>query len=468
MPYEGEYASKSAHSDILKNPQIREFLADCDYLKPPSDAEAQALADRFIEPGDYTQASLPDYVISVDGSNHETSMDDKLPSTKIGYIKTSSVLISLDEFGSLHDVQHDQFVDPFKVAKLQNSKSSLTFFIPSANIHWQGHGNVRDSFRALVDQQLYAPATRFDEKNPYTSLRSTLFHLASRRSGKLATNDPKKLKLHRCPNCSQEEVLLEDIPDPQFCPNCKQAVYPSDCLRIWEEVNDFQSNAMAIGRLMMVLEHLIPFHYIRYFNDTSPVLLAGMAFFFDGPLAVFGTSAWMHLSIMRYVQEVNQRLDRFGLPLLLMIGLQKTGQVIDHVNLIDRFLPNNTIYPIDDDYRYEFILNGKDASGNGFGYETYYGQDFIFKTPSGRTFVFALPYPYANKNLAGRDFRQEKVKLENYPQLDRALRLITHFESDLYKNAVVPIALAHRYTAISLQPGGRVLDLLTKQGLKGN
>jgi hypothetical protein len=48
-----------------------------------------------------------------------------------------------------------------------------------------------------------------------------------------------------------------------------------------------------------------------------------------------------------------------------------------------------------------------------------------------------------------------------------ALALIKHFELDLYENSVVPIALAHRYMAISLKPGGRVLDLLTRKALQG-
>ena len=65
-----------------------------------------------------------------------------------------------------------------------------------------------------------------------------------------------------------------------------------------------------------------------------------------------------------------------------------------------------------------------------------------------------------------QDFIREKVKFENYPQLAQALKLITYLESDLYENAVVPIALAHRFTAISFRPGGRVLDLLTKNALK--
>jgi len=99
-------------------------------------------------------------------------------------------------------------------------------------------------------------------------------------------------------------------------------------------------------------------------------------------------------------------------------------------------------------------------------YETYYGQDFIFKTSNGRTFVMALPYPYAAKELPGRDFIKEKIKLENYPNLPQALKLINYLESDLYENAVVPIVLAHRFTAISLKPGGRVLDLLTRKSLQ--
>lgn len=59
------------------------------------------------------------------------------------------------------------------------------------------------------------------------------------------------------------------------------------------------------------------------------------------------------------------------------------------------------------------------------------------------------------------------MKFENYPQLALAIKLINHLESDLYKNAVVPIALAHKYTAISLEPGGKVLDLLTRKSLNG-
>jgi hypothetical protein len=190
-----------------------------------------------------------------------------------------------------------------------------------------------------------------------------------------------------------------------------------------------------------------------------------MAFFIDGPLAIFGNPAWMHRSIMIFLQEINRKLEKYGQPPLTVIGLQKTGQVVDHVTLIDRFIPKNRILAINDEYRYQYILSGRDPSGQGFGFETYYGQDFIYKTESGRTFVFALPYPYASKDTPGIDFIKAKIKFENYPQLTKALKLITYLESDLYENAIVPIALAHRFTAISFRPGGRVLDLLTRDAL---
>lgn len=463
MPYEDEFAHKTAHMDFVKNPDVRAFLESCEYLTPPSPEEAERIVAPFREPPRPADVVLPTNVLAVDGSPHEASHDELLPSTKIGFIKIGAVLFSLQEYGSLRS---GRYVDPFRVASLQDNNASLTFVVPSANIRIRGKDNVRDSFRAVLDAQFLAEATRFQPDNFHTSLRSTLFHLAHRRPGIMGTCDPFHLKLHKCPDCEQGPIELEDTLEQQHCPHCGAEVYPTDCLRLWEEINDYQSNQLAINRLMMLLEHLLPVHYMRFIADQALFALSKTAFFVDGPLAIFGTSAWLHLSIMSYLDEINRKLGRSNHPPVLMIGLVKTGQVVDHVHLLGRFIPPDRLFAIDDEYRYKYILAGRDPAGNGFGYETYYGQDFIFKTQSGRTFVFCLPYPFPNKNLPGNTFLQEKVNWNRYPQLATAVHLIEHLESDLYRNAVVPIALAHRYTAISLRPGGQVLDLLTKKALQ--
>lgn len=464
MPYQGETANKGSHRDIVKNPDVSQFLAQCQYLHEPSDAEVSNVISCFEDTPLMESVKLPEKIIAFDGSFYEASIDDKLPSTKIGYVKIGSILIDMDQFSQLK-VGNGRLVDPFKVAELKKNNDVLTFSLPSANIRWKGKETVSEGFRLAIDEYLYGPNTRFNPNDPATSLRTTLFHLASMRSD-LGTNDPNKLILFKCPNedCNQEKIEIRNVTYQQYCPQCGDEIYPSDCLRLWEKVTDYQSNVAAFSNFMMAIEHLLSVHYIRYLADIQNSLssLSSLAFFVDGPLALFDVASWLHNPIMSYLSLVNERLEKLNLPKLLIIGLQKTGQVVDHVGLIDRYIPTGKITTISDEYRYKYILL-REKSKYGFGSSTYYGQDFIYKTLSGKTFVFALPYPFRSKS---GNFANEKTKIENYAELARAVTLINHFETDLYKNAVVPIALAHRYTAISLIPGGRVLDLLTKNTLR--
>ncbi len=468
MPYEGERASKISHSDIVKNPDVTRFLSQCEYLRIPDENQTKEVVKRFEVPPENHNGPLPENIIATDGSFYESSLNDKLPSTKVGYIKVSSVLIRIKEFNSLR-TDGQPFVDPFKVARLEENNSPITFTLPSANIRRAGEKSVRESFRAVVDEMFADNRTRMRENDPNTSLRTTLFLLASLRPDKMGSGDISKIRLHKCPTCDFDgggnPLEISDTVEAQYCPSCKSKLFATDCLRIWEEVTDFQSNAQALGRLMMVAEHLIPIHYIRSVAENSLQALGSMCFFVDGPLAVFGNCAWLYGSILKYLFKLNEDLGRIGQPPIIIIGLQKTGQVVDHAQLIDKYIEPNRLFPIDDEYRYKYILNGREMVDNGFGDETYYGQDFIYKTKTGRIFIFGLPFPFQSKRPL-EHFLKKKTELQTYPSLGRAISLIDRFESDLYKNAVVPIALAHHYTAISLRPGGRVLDLLTRKGLE--
>lgn len=461
MPYENQYADKASHFDIVRNPDVAAFLERCEFLKPPSDEEGAAMAAKYKVPPATDGVALPQRVVALDGSFYESSIDEKLPSTKIGYVKVGAILIHLSDFQAL---RQGEFVDPFRVAQLKENNDALTFSLPSANIRSKGRSSVKEAFRAAVDEGLASDRTRFAPGDASTSLRSTLYELAARR--KHGTGDPTKLQLHRCPgdDCTADNIQVQDLAAVQQCSTCNSEVFATDCLRLYEEVNEFQSNQVPMSRFMLVLEHMLPVHYCRYLLAVAPQLLSETAFFIDGPLAVFGTAAWLHASLLSFIAHVNKRLVELGFRPMLVIGLQKTGQVVDHAMMVSKFIPNDRLLAIDDDYRYRYILAGRDPSANGFGGETYYGQDFIYRTPSGRTFVFGLPYPFATKAEA-KDFTNEKVQIGRYTELPRALALIKHFESDLYQNAVIPIALAHRYTSISLMPGGRVLDVMTKHAL---
>lgn len=455
MPYEGQYGSKTAHSDVVRNPEVQAFLEQCTPIKEPSEEEIDALSEYFKPAPDYAGTDIVNHLIASDGSFYASSIDDRLPSIKVCYLKFSTILIEMTDFHGLED-QQTHFVDPFRVAALQQNRDTLSLVLPLSNFKLPEDGNVRDTFRGQVERFLCSTASRFQEDDPNTSLLGTLMELATLRPDRDAP--PNSVKIHKCPHdCGQRNIFLSADYAEKFCPNCNGRLYISDCLRLWEAVSDFAPSQEPSSRLMSYIEHLLPIHYLRFLHNRSPAWLGQVAVFIDGPLAVFGNAAWLHGCIIQFSHNLWQAQESNGYPAPVIIGLQKTGLVVEYMQFLQKYVPENTLFSITDEFRHQFL--GTERSGNGFGAETYYGQDFAFKTPSGKMFVFALPYPFASKASAD-DFVNDKVEIKRYETLIRALRLITEVETDLFKNALTPIALAHKYTAISLKPGGRVLDIM--------
>ncbi|WP_157442910.1 hypothetical protein [Deinococcus misasensis] len=167
---------------------------------------------------------------------------------------------------------------------------------------------------------------------------------------------------------------------------------------------------------------------------------------------------------MRLLHEINQGQKKEGHDVPVVMGLSKTGGLADHANLIKALLPDGSIFPISDQYRYDFIDVSKRGRTANFGQETYYGQDFLVKTEEGRLFPMCLAYPLSEKKDE-QAFQKEKMNMDGYTTMGRALKVITTFESDLYQNSMIPVILAHRHASISLTPGGKVFDILAKKHL---
>lgn len=458
MPYNGQTAGKGGHSDFVRNPDVQAFLESCEYMRPPNDEEGKAIASTFSQAPANKPPILPEYVIASDASKNDKPISEKLPSTQIGFIKVSHVLIQMNKYAELIDPL-TRFVDPFKVAELHRNASPITYTLPGSNIRYQGAKTVKDGFRHAVFSQL--GANRAGGGQNKFILTNTLLVL-----------NGNMVEIDSCPACKaiQQFVFL---PEKQVipCSSCGSSVYMTDWLRLHEGVSDFGDNTVAITRMMNCVEHLLLAAFIQQVFDADAVALSKMAFVMDGPLAIFGQPAKLHARIMEFLYKVNYRLAELKLEPLLVMGLQKTGEVMDHANLISRFLPPGAFRVLDDNYRNEYI-KGSEAPAANFGNETYYGQDFLFKTERGRMFNFAIPYMTRSKEAgegSGERFAEQKIKIESYGSLVvRACDFIRHFELDLYESAIVPVALAHRHASISIVPGGKVLDIITKAGLSRN
>mgnify|MGYP001575138159 CR=1 FL=1 len=459
MPFEGEPSSATAHQDFIRNPEVADFLRSCEFLTPPDGKEAARIAALF-EPYSVLEKNLHpvDFALATDGSLYESQIDPRIPSTKACYVKVSTVLLDMSIFRSLLD-DNTQLVDPFKVARLKDQNNALTLALPSSNLRMKGEKSSRSTFRRQLETFFLSERTRFDSNDEATSLAATYAELASLRKDHAGPSGT--IKVHKCPNpdCGAEEHYLT-FGQTYHCPACGDPIYITDSLRIWEEVGDLKSSMEASSRLMTYLEHLLPVHYIRFLLKTSPAVLGKAAFFNDNPLAIFGNGAWLHSCIMQFLHVTREALKQKGISPPLLIGLQKSGQLVDFGRLIESALKPGTSFSITDEFREKYVGTAK--SKNGFGSESYYGQDFYVKTHSGKLFVLCLPYPFPFKTLKGFDFDSEKSKIGNYHDFARACALIEEVETDLWKNALAPIALAHRYTAISLVPSGRILDILGK------
>jgi hypothetical protein len=453
MPYVRETSGKGGHADFIRNPDVQNLLANCDYLREPSDDEAKELASRFIRAPMGNPPKLPRYVVASDASKSDAPINDKLPSTQIGFLKVSHVLVDMQKYADLIDPTN-RFVDPFKVAEMHRAASPVTFTMPGSNIRYRGINSVRDGFRRALFDQL--SADRSETQNGQTLART------------LVTLNGNTLVLPACPRCgAQPGPTFDRIKLLQHCGACGAEVYATDFLRLHGGISDFGDNSSAMTRMMNAMEHLMLAGFILQVFETQPQLLSDIAFILDGPLAIFGEPAKLSQRLQALIFRVNERLTQLGLQPMLVLGLQKTGGVMNHALLLERFLPDGVLRIIDDDYRNQYITGGDSPAAN-FGNETYYGQDFLFKTERGRIFNFSITYPLQDNTFggSGKAFAVAKVELARYGALvERACDLIRHFEMDLYDNALVPVALAHRHASISLVPGGKVLDLLMRSGL---
>lgn len=451
---------RTSHIDIIRNPDVKSFLNNCELMVEPTGNELDEIISHFVSVPDF-EYDLPQKIISIDGSNYEASVRKEIPFTKVGFVKISNLLLKRNTY---KDLSNGKFVNPFEVAKLSKDNTSLSFAFPSANMRYKGERCVRDGFRRALDEALYS--CRFDDLDPSTSVRTTLFRLASYRTDNQGKD---KLTLFKCPSCGAEKIELWDVPERQLCPHCKNAVYPSDCLRIWEDVGEAESSQSALTRFTNSFIHILIAHYIRFLKEKSPDsylnALSDLCFIVNGPLAVFGNPAWIHSCILKYLYDINQELIASDRAPIMILGIIKSGPICDFFKMIGNSVPNNTLFCLSDDFRNQYITFDRDPSSTTFGAETYYGQDFLLKTKNAKLIVFNALLPFRDKQNK-ESFKTEKAKITNYRNIGTCVKLIEEFECDLHSASLVPVALAQKYSVISLEPGGKVLDLLAQTSFK--
>ncbi|MCI8326046.1 MAG: DNA double-strand break repair nuclease NurA [Clostridia bacterium] len=454
--------NKTSHVDIAQNPDVVDFLKSCTYMREPSEDEILQITRKFIKVSISDSEKLPDNIITIDSSSYESQVRDNIPFTNIGYVKLVNSLLKNNDLLSL---KGSRFVNPFRVAEFTDEKEAITFVLPSSNIKFKDAETTKESFRLALDE--YFENIREEKTDRNTSLKSTLFWLSSlRENGK-----PNKIMLHECPNgCGRKELDVYNIEEEQYCPECHKRIFATDTLRLYEEVDDCSpTNKGVLGRFEKAIRHIQLAHLLRILKlknkDSYLKMFNGLAIVVNGPLAIAGTAAWLYGSLMKVIYEINVQLRKKNYSDLLIIGLLNGGLAInDYASLINQYLEPNSLLCVSDEFREKYIDYNRKASNTTFGNETYYGQDFIWKNKQGNIVIFDLPYIVGNKHPL-EVFKKDKSDYSKYNNLQRALSLLQELKCDLDTSSIVPLVLSRQYTAISMEPGAKVLDMLSKNNL---
>ncbi len=453
MPYQNrsgrmERARSTGHVPIVENELVKERLRNFRIFAP--DVSEGLREDLLIDPATLGARELStSWVMSFDGSPQEVAAREEYPSTRVGYVQVAGVLVHLSE---LLGQESAHLVDP-AVIRAATQEALHSMVLPGSNVCRQDMPTVRDSWRAEVFE-IFRDYTV--EDIPLLDVYMVLVGFSDKRT------PGGDVVLARCSaddTCTARDIAVGK--DGVICPTCGGRLFPTDALRIHEEVSEEHGNATALGRLMTALEHITLVAYLYFLSQRQPRVLGSVGFILDGPLALFGPQAWLHTPIRAFLGDLEATLRRNNLGCPIVIGVEKGGQFADHAAAIEREFPRQTLMCLPNDYIYRHILTFRLAPGAAFGRDTYYGQKFYYKTAQGQMLTITVP-----KRAEDVEYPEDP---SHYPALPATLALLDRLGTSLYEHALIPVALAHSFASIPLRTGSKVLTLLSRDllGLSG-
>ena len=245
-----------------------------------------------------------------------------------------------------------------------------------------------------------------------------------------------------------------------LCPcHLKEQLYSTDSLRTHERFHDFSSSEQAFTAFRMVIEHLLMTNILRYFHKSLPArCFDDTAFVVDGPLAIFGMPAWLKEHIQSEVARIHNDLVSQGRLGLLLMGLEKTGEFIDHLEEIDwddvagqrQRLSNGTTLVPTTEYIYRHIVPNPNST-KPYGQAVYYGRKIMYKNHAGQHAVLMTPIV----NQSGVE--PNSFDISAFPRLGDALDIIDDLYSHLYRDGFIPLIRANAHAAIPLRRGQGIL-----------
>lgn len=438
MPYNsgtrlpGETASKLGHLSVVQSEWVQALVSDFEQATKVEKDPANTL----WQPIDAEKVQPLRSVWAVDGSFVAVRSERK-PPKEVAFVKTALLVLDrakLDAIDKetphpliLQDVLRDSAIYHSTVFPLKNVRTSL-----GSNYDAVRH-IVRDSFKV-------------DESGAFNE---TLKWLAYRKWESGAASQSPSFE---CPHCHAPvgNGLPHDA-DSGFCVACKKEVFLSDLLGFHLDMDEGSAPDSVASAYMLVMEHLMLFTAIRLLWGHSDQSLVGETLFIkDGPLTLRSQYSKLVPNIRAFLQHAKD----VGRPLHI-IGQEKTGAFVDHLQSIAHFAPPHsrdeagTFAALDHDYVRREVYRSPDLA-NPYGKRTNWGEKVFLKLDPGTSMVINVP----TGNYIDSGSSPVASDLIGLP---RILATLPSLVSHKFEGALFPIELANGIASMSSYPSATIL-----------
>jgi hypothetical protein len=430
-----EFASRSSHTNIIKDETVASFLDSCNL---PEYSDTIELVTANLEQVPELKDNPVKYIIAIDGGYTEIPVRDAFPSSKVAFFQIGALMFGLQALDEIHD---KAFIDPKDMGKLQEIQR-FKFTLPTKNVTLNGEADFKSSVRRTIANYFLKNP---EDKKLVDTLKWFLFE-------EYAGTPQAEYSLASCPydDCDKRDIrLLRQSISKDFdfsCPQCGKKIYLTDVFRLHEVVDNELGASGILGYTTTLLEQMILVHIIRLIMDSNPSMLNEVLFIKDGPLAFFGQTANMH-KLMRKL--VNYLFDKHN---LYLVGLEKSGEFVEHADQVAGKIASGEALCLTDEYIYKYIKPGLPDPSKAYGSTTYYSGKVIFKSRDDRVYVAMMPNRKPNANSTLADFPNAAALLGNIEKL----------KCDMYDSSLVPVALVNKLVSLSNHPSATLLEKFAK------
>lgn len=417
-----ENASKLGHIKLIESPNIRRLISQFEATEPLADRPVGYLTG-------HVDLSIPagvDYVIAIDGGQAVVPNSVRREK-RLAWIKVSAVVLRMED---LNYMRSHPLMDPRDTAKLLVGRNVWTneAVLPLAGVSIPGE-SVRETVRKTIDDVLH-----------YTGLYSTLQFLVSREWDPSYQMPGPDSPNFACPQCG----VTVYVPRSRLlfsCTSCGCALRLADYLGVTEETPEAWSREEVASAFRNVLETLTLFYFLRLWWERRPSLLERIVFIKDGPLLLRAQLSRLVEPIRTFIACLRDRGVHVSIA-----GIEKTGDVVNHLDDIKTHLPNPGDFFLPSvRYLVEEIA--------GYAMPSYYRN----RVQYGAKVVVRLgPQHVLPLNVPTGQFLLEP-KPEDLIGFEKTVRTLKELLSYRYENAILPLIVSNSLSSIAYQPSSEIL-----------